>query len=172
MPDLDLTTLHQRCRLSPALVSSLVEAASVVLGAHHQAPPPPTALGWVEDELTQPASLHWEAPEPRAKDSHANNKDATEDAACAIAIGAMEALGYRVVRRAIHGSGADYLMIREGEPENDFLKLEVSGIFQGGDIRKRLREKIEQVGGGSLDRPGRAVVVQFESPTVAIGRWA
>ncbi len=169
MADLDLTTLHARCSLSPALVGALVEAASVVMAAHHAAPPTP--MRWVEDEIDRPARIIWTAPDERAIASHSNNKDATEDAACAVAIAAMHELGFRVVKRAFHGSGADYLMVRNGEPENDFLKLEVSGIFQGGGLLKRLRVKIDQVGGGQLNRPGRAVVVQFEEPAIAIGRW-
>ena len=172
MADLDLTTLHARCSLSPALVGALVEAASVVMAAHHLAPPPPTPMRWVEEDQEQVARIIWTAPDERAKASHSNNKDATEDAACAVAIAAMQELGFRVVKRAFHGSGADYLMVKSGEPDNDFIKLEVSGIFQGGDLRKRLRVKIDQVGGGQLNRPGRAVVVQFEEPAIAIGRWA
>jgi hypothetical protein len=68
--------------------------------------------------------LRWQQPTNQQRDSHANDKDAPEDGACAIAIATAHALGYIVVRRTRQGSGSDYLMVRRGEPENDFRKLE------------------------------------------------
>lgn len=57
-------------------------------------------------------------------------------------------------------------MSRHGEPPNDFFKLEVSGVARGEALAARLAEKVEQVQGGDLNRPGVAVVVGFEAATV------
>ena len=123
----DLTRLADVSPLSPPVLASLAEAASVMLDLHHAAPPPPTAGQLVRGGEVAPVELTWAAPTNQQRETHANAKDAAEDGGTAIAIAAVHALGYLVVRRTRQGSGCDYLMIREGEPENDFYKLEVSG---------------------------------------------
>jgi hypothetical protein len=75
-----------------------------------------------------------------------------------------------VVRRTRQGSGCDYLMVRDGEPENDFHKLEVSGT-SGGKPSARLREKVEQARTGDLDRPGAGVVVGFKAARILMEEW-
>jgi hypothetical protein len=60
-----------------------------------------------------------------------------------VAIATVHELGYAVVRRTRQGSGCDYLMVPKGEPENDFLKLEVSGTGEG-NLASRLKAKIER----------------------------
>jgi hypothetical protein len=98
------------------------EAAAVMLSIFHAVPPPGTAM-----------SVRWDA----------NEKDATEAGAYAIAVAAANHNGFIVRRRAHQGSGADFLMVRRGEPDNDFVKLEVSGIARGGNVGSRLKLKVE-----------------------------
>jgi hypothetical protein len=167
---IDLTRLGEASRLSPVVLASLAEAASVMLDIHHPAPPPPTEGKLVRGGTGTPLDFHWQGPTDQARETHANEKDAAEDGGAAVAIAAVKALGYVVVRRAWQGSGCDYLMVREGEPENDFHKLEVSGTSSG-NLAARLKEKVEQARGGDLDRPGAAVVVGFKTAKVLVEEW-
>ena len=164
--DADLMELAQACALSPVLIRMWAEAATVMLFKFHQVPPPRTtmSLAWNQQECS--LHVHWARPDVRALESHANEKDATEAGAYAVAIAAAHHNGYVVRRRAHQGSGADLLMVRCGEPDNDFIKLEVSGIARGGDIDGRVSQKTDQVAGGDLSRPGVALVVHFEAAAI------
>lgn len=169
MPDLDLTTPPMSSALSPGTVAFQREAASVALDACHGHVPVEGI--WYEvgdDPLAHPFRLNWAPATEQMRASHANETDCTEDGAYAVAIAAMEALGFRIQTRAKHRSGADYVMVPAGASEEEFLKLEVSGIRRGGDWMGRLRIKMTQVRKG-LELPGRAVVVHFEQPRVAVG---
>lgn len=173
MLDLDLTTLAVRAdSISPYLVATYVEAASVVLEKLHTVPPHQANYTWHQDATARNGVLTWLEVDDRTRRTHGNNKDATEYGAYAVAIAAMTARGYRLLGRLHQGSGADYYMVKDGEPEENYIKLEVSGIFSNGDLFARLREKIEQGGGGNLRRPGVAVVVKFQQPAVAVGGWS
>jgi hypothetical protein len=167
---IDLRELTQASRLSPAVLASLAESASVMLDVYHRAPPPPTPGKLVRRGHTTPVDIVWEKPTDQQRETHANEKDAAEDGGAAIAIAVVRALGYVVVRRTRQGSGCDYLMVREGEPENDFHKLEVSGTGTG-NLASRLREKVAQGKGGDLDRPGAAVVVGFKAAKILVEEW-
>ncbi|WP_309890947.1 hypothetical protein [Archangium sp.] len=165
---LDLQRLHQYCRLSSALLDCYAEAADVMLWKFHEAPPTSARLE-VRDE-TRTIEVLWKAPDAQARASHANEKDATEYAAYAVAFAAVHvAAGYTVQRRIHQGAGADFLMTRRGEPDNDFIKLEVSGVARGDGLNTRLEEKLKQVRGGDLERPGVAVVVGLEAARILVG---
>src|SRR4051812_34395427 len=164
--DANLMDLARICALTPALVSMWSEAATVMLFKFHQVPPPKTPMVLAWDDGRCLLHLHWIQPAVRALESHANEKDATESAAYAVAIAAANHNGYVVRRRAHQGSGADLLMVRRGEPDNDFVKLEVSGIARGGGLETRVSKKTEQVAGGDLARPGVALVVHFEAAEI------
>ncbi|MFO0760301.1 MAG: hypothetical protein U0359_27715 [Byssovorax sp.] len=167
---LDLTRLSEVSRLSPAVVAYLVEAASVMLKLYHPAPPPPTSGVLVRPATETPVALTWAEPTNQQQESHQNEKDAPEDGACAVAIAAVHELGYVVMRRTRQGSGCDYLMVPKGEPENDFLKLEVSGTGDG-HLSGRLQEKVAQGKGGDLQRPGMAIVVGFKAARILVEEW-
>ncbi len=168
MTDVDahLMDLARVCHLSPALLAMWSEAAAVMLSTFHPVPPPATVMSLRWDTTTCSLRVHWDDPGLRARESHANEKDATEAGAYAIAVAAANHNGFVVRRRAHQGSGADLLMVRRGEPDNDFVKLEVSGIARRGSVASRLKIKVEQVGGGDLDRPGVALVVHFEAAEI------
>jgi hypothetical protein len=140
-----------------------------MLDLHHPVPPP-TAGNLVRGGAATPVEIHWREPTDQQRETHANEKDAAEDGGAAVAIATVQALGYVVVRRTRQGSGCDYLMVRDGEPENDFHKLEVSGTG-GGDLSARLKEKVEQAKAGDLDRPGAAVVVGFKAARILMEEW-
>jgi hypothetical protein len=163
---IDLQRLQLICDLPASLVNSWGDAAAVMLDKFHEPPPPPTTIAVEHDGARASMMLSWQGPCSQLRAGHANEKDATEDGAYAIAIAAANHRGYRVRRRAHQGSGADLLMTRHGEPQNDFVKLEVSGVARGNGVARRLAEKLEQVRGGDLQRPGVAVVVGFEAAMV------
>jgi hypothetical protein len=167
---IDLIRLAEVSRLSPTVLAALAEAASVMLDLHHPAPPPPTAGVLVRGGGEVPVAITWKEPTNQQRETHANENDAAEEGACAIAVAAVRALGYVVVRRTRHGSGCDYLMVREGEPENDFHKLEVSGTGVG-NLSSRLQAKVAQGKAGDLDRPGAAVVVGFKAARILVEEW-
>jgi hypothetical protein len=167
---LDLTRFDEISNLSPTVVAYLAEAASVMLDRYHPAPPPPTPGVLVRSAEEVPLSLAWPEPTNQQRESHQNEKDAPEDGACAVAIATVHELGYAVVRRTRQGSGCDYLMVPKGEPENDFLKLEVSGTGDG-NLASRLKEKVAQGKGGDLQRPGMAIVVSFKAVRVLVEEW-
>lgn len=167
---LDLHRLGEVSRLSPTVLACFAEAASVMLHLHHAAPPPSTPGVLVQNAEAVPLSLDWPEPTSQQRESHQNEKDAPEDGACAVAIAAVHALGYTVVRRTRQGSGCDYLMVPHGEPENDFRKLEVSGMGAG-HLPTRLKEKVAQGQGGDLQRPGMAVVVGFKAARILVEEW-
>lgn len=166
--DADLERLHELCTLSPGLLAGWIEAAAVMLDKFHPVPPPPTTLTVHDDGDVSTFSLAWPQPSPTMMASHANEKDATEQGAYGIAVAAVHQRGYRVRRRTHQGSGADLLMVRHGEPDTDFVKLEVSGIARGATLSGRLGVKAEQVAGGDLRRPGVAVVVGFEAAAIRL----
>lgn len=167
---LDLDMLAERCvRLAPSKVRALVEAAAVMLDKFHRSPAPGMlyVVDWESMKATAEHHVHlcWTPPNEQSRDTHANELDATEEGAYAVAFAAVMSRGYRIVRRAHHGSGADFILAREGEPDNDYHKLEVSGVARGNidELAQRLVVKMEQVSGGDMDRPGLAVVVGFKA---------
>jgi len=165
--DADLTDLEQMCTLSPVLLAAWAEAAAVMLSKFHEVPPPATTMAFTWDAAKWSLRVHWGAPDDRALDSHANENDATEEAAYAISIAAVSHNGFVVRRRTHHGSGADLLMVRRGEPDNDFVKLEVSGIARQGSVEARLAAKVAQVSRGDLKRSGVGLVVALEAAEIA-----
>jgi hypothetical protein len=168
--DIDLNALEARSGLSPANLASLHEAAAVVLDRLQTAAAPiaPTRI----DSTGAPprdAVLRWARADGRARDTHANELNAVEDGAAAVAIAAVPCTHRcRVIRRAFHGSGADYLMRAEGATGDDVIRLEVSGVSGVAHPPSRLREKVEELRAGALRRPGVAVVVAFRARPLRI----
>lgn len=164
--DADLTDLERLCTLSPVVLAAWVEAAAVMLSKFHGVPPPATIMAFRWDAATCSLRVHWNAPDDRARGSHANEHDAIEAAAYAISIAAASHRGFVVRRRTHHGSGADLLMVRRGEPDNDFVKLEVSGIGRRGSVEARLAMKVAQASRGDLERPGVGLVVALQAAEI------
>jgi hypothetical protein len=164
---LDLTALSAQSGLSPKLLEVYAEAAGVVLDRFHGPMGSPTPASIEEGDRATRAQIHWERSTEQAQASHDNRIDASEFAACAVAIAAAHAYaGRRVLRRALHGSGADFLMRRHDATGDDFERLDVSGITTTEPPRTRLREKVDELRRGNDRRPGRALVVAFPGERV------
>lgn len=163
--------------LTPVVWGSFAEAASVMLDRYHAPPPPPCACAiHAADGGERPGEITWVPASEAMRASHANRHDATEWGAYAVAAMTVHALlGWRVVARAHHGSGADFLMMADDDPDA-FIRLEVSGIAEcsdgtwGGVVMARLRKKVDQLGRGDLEYPGVAAVVGFQVVHIAVSR--
>lgn len=166
---IDLMALKQMSTMSAKVLDHLAEAASVMLDRFHSRSeqPKPFEVYGVPDAPS--VFVVWEVPSQDVMASHANDLKATEDGAEGVAIASVYVLlGYIVRKRAFHGSGSDLLMTRQHEPDNDYVKLEVSGIARGGSFGHRQTKKKKQAIAGDLDRPWAAVVVAFERARLSI----
>jgi hypothetical protein len=176
---LDLRDLSPFCSatMSHFLLGYCSSAASAVIWRFHDASKSvqgtweQRAAGAVATSIE--VELTWDAPTEDILQTHANQKDATEYAAYAVAFAIADALGFKVIGRAHQGSGADWIMVRKGEPANDYYKLEVSGMAEIGTQTpaSRLAEKLAQGRGGDRKRPGVAVVARFEDVRVLSEAW-
>lgn len=161
--------------ITPNVWGGWVEAAAVTFERFHQPPPSKECSITVADRDPLSVVLIWPSTSTQTRASHANEYNATEHGAYAVASATVGALdGWRVMARAHHGSGADLLMLRDGSDPNDFVRLEVSGMAAGTGVegstalRQRLQQKVAQLGRGDLDRPGVAAVVGFELACVLV----
>lgn len=170
MPPIDLDALPRDLgwRLEPILLSTFCRAAAVVLQRFHASPHPLTLR---DGDALHDATLMWSTPDSRALATHANLLDATEYGAYALAFAALRCIGpYTVIKRAQHGSGADFVLAHEGREEEPWTMLEVSGIARGDGpaVAARLRRKLAQVSAHAHIGPRMAVVVRFERPLIMI----
>jgi hypothetical protein len=159
---LDLSTRH--FGLSDGISSGYAEAASVCLNRHHTPPATFELRDNVEDEAVE---AHWVSPDDRTRRAWANADDATEAAAYAIALAALEVMrGLVAVSRAETRTGSDYYLGQRNTTLEDLevsFRLEVSGTDAGGSsvINSRLRQKLEQARKGKSNLPAIASVVGF-----------
>jgi hypothetical protein len=92
--------------LTPAIAASNLEAASVCLSRHYQAP---TDFEIQDNGASTIVTLEWTSPSPRTQMAWANTTDTTEAGAYACAIAAIEqSRGLFTIRRAETFTGADY----------------------------------------------------------------
>lgn len=136
------------------------------LDRHHQSPQEFT-LSHGEKRLN--ARAEWIAAEDDLKHAWANDTDATEAGAYALALAGIEVVrGLVAVRRAEHGTGADYYLGPPGTKPEDLescLRLEVSGVDRGSgsDLNMRLKQKEKQASEGKSNLPAIAAVVGFRA---------
>lgn len=174
MVQIDLRSLESYASFRSGNLASFVEAARVMLWKFHDVPPPDTAGMWTHDGAGQDVELAWEEPSEHDQAAHANELDATECAGYAVALAIANQLGFRVIGRVHHGSGADWIMVPRGEPTNDYYKLEVSGIARVSPTNRpedRLVAKVAQASRGDYERPGIAVVARFEDARILSASW-
>lgn len=159
---LDVRDLTAFSTASRGQLTTCAEAASVMLWKFHTAPSAPGR--WQRSNEPVAVEVHWNEPSREVLATYGNEKDATEYAAYALAMAVADQLGFEILGRAGQGTGADWFMVRKGEPTNDYYRLEVSGIARLGTEKpeRRLAEKVAQLKQADLPRPGVAVVARFE----------
>jgi hypothetical protein len=120
------------------------------------------------------AIMAWDASDERCRNAWANEIDATEAGAYAIALAAVElADGFVAVRRAETGTGADYYIAPSDDPGEDLeccIRFEVSGTDRGAasEVAQRLRDKLSQAAAGASNLPAMAGVVGFRAQLVML----
>ena len=120
------------------------------------------------------ADVEWETTDERTKRAWANETDTTEAGAYACVLAAVELFdGLLAVRRAETGSGADYYVAPLDARSDDIeehIRLEVSGVDRGGDaaVRRRLRDKLEQLDKGNGNLPAIAGVIGFRAKLILL----
>ncbi|MEA3012441.1 MAG: hypothetical protein QOD42_986 [Sphingomonadales bacterium] len=164
-PTLPFANLAARHRgVSDGIGLSYEEAARVCLDRHHESP----AIFQIRDHLSESAAdAVWIAADASLQRAWANEIDATEAGACALALATVELVrGLVAVRRAETRTGADYYVNVPGAAADDLetaVRLEVSGTSDGSTIviEGRLRQKLDQAAKGNSNLPAMAVVVGF-----------
>ena len=119
--------------------------------------------------------VEWRPASERERGAWANDIDATELGAYALALAAVEISdGLVAVRRAEHGTGADYYVAPVASGKVDdlerWLRLEVSGVDHGpeGEVDRRLGLKLTQASAGDSDLPAVACVVGFKAKLIKL----
>lgn len=141
---LDVRDLTGYSAASRAKLNLCSESASVALWRFHK--PPRTRGHWQHRERAneQPdrhddAAVVWNEPSKQVLETYGNAKESTEMGAYAIALAVADQLGFTVLGRAGQTSGSDWVMIRKGEPSNDYYRLEVSGMAAISQEKPELR---------------------------------
>ena len=157
--------------LTEAIANALNEGARVCLDRHHI---PPISVTIRQGERLMVADVEWKATDERTRNAWANEIDTTEAGAYACVLAAVELFdGLVAVFRAENLTGADYYVAPPGVSADDIedhIRLEVSGVDRGNDaaVRRRLREKIEQLLRGGDDIPGMAGVIGFRARLILL----
>ena len=145
---------------------SFAEAARVCLDRHHASP---SSFLVTDNESHEPAIAEWDQSDDRLAGAWANKDEATEFAAYALSLAAIEATrGLVAVRRAETRTGVDYYLDQPGGRPDDLeraFRLEVSGTDDGNEaaIQRRLLEKQNQARKGISNLPAIASVAGFSA---------
>ena len=124
-------------------------------------------------------ALRWPEIDAESRRTWADHREATQFGATATAVMLVEReTGYAAVERSAIGTGMDYwLGHKEDEPLFQHkARLEVSGILNGGgndrqiesSVRRRVREKIDQVHSSMSNLPAYVIVVEFGRPIAEV----
>lgn len=126
-----LATLHQRHRgLTKRICAHYAEAASVCLSGHHASPP--VGVEVVCDGSKDVRVLDWDRVDARTRAAWANQDDAVENGAYAVALAAVELeLELVAIQRAETRTGADYYVAKADGDLEDAFRLEVAGSYTG-----------------------------------------
>ena len=156
--------------LSAEVGASLAQAGAVCMESQNHEPG--VELG-VTGAITGRHPVRWEPPDKQAHRTWRNEIDATENGAAGVALMvARRLLGYVTTSRSRHGTGFDYWLGQDidGDPIQDEVRLEVSGIRQGSssDVDRRVREKLSQMNRGEATVSGYAIVVEFGHPVAKV----
>ena len=165
---IDLDDVAPWGTISAGMRGALLEAARVMLDKFHGTIPQQGR--WTTGSGTVSIEVAWTPATTDMRSTHANDKDATEDGAYALAVHLTSQLGLRVLGRAPQGSGAEWYVEDPAAP-GKLMKLEVSGIASGGSPGSRLNQKVEQGMGGTITAPGLAVVFRFADVSAYSRSW-
>lgn len=162
-------------RLSPSILSSFVEAASVCF--ENQGNKSGTNLVVVGD-LEQQIVLTWDEVTEQMKRSYRDLEEAVEWGATVISFVLVRRFTeYTIIERSYKGTGFDYWL---GSPKDPLFqrkaRLEVSGILKetpSNSVKSRTKAKLKQINKIKTELPGIVVIVEFTRPLSEIRRqWS
>lgn len=160
--------------LTPSLAEHQCEAAAVCLARYHELPP--TALDVQAPTRDRKYELIWRFPTPVESAANANEDDATEAGAYAVALASVDShLGLVTIGRTYRRSGADwhlrpYPVVEQtfDIDRDDVVRLEVSGVSDDNDSKIRERVRVKRAQAAARPGPALVAVVGFRSPRVVI----
>lgn len=156
--------------LTPYFGGMCCEAAAFCLSVNGHSNPAAADLRGCSPSA---ATLAWSVPPSQAAATYSDNDVAAENGAYAVAIALLNRIhGYQAIERSAKGTGFDFWLGKAPGPLpfSDKVRLEVSGIFRGGDrITGRLTQKLRQMNPSDDKAAGFAVVAEFGGPVVAVG---
>lgn len=162
---LDLNSLKQMHPLLPTSTAYDL-AFKAALGMERNGHDPGVWLETSNQGSETNAELYWEKATAE-DDLMVDAKRVTEDAAEAVTLAFVhQALGWQVRRRLQQGDSADWLL---RDPQQRLIALEVSGT-DSGDVRSRLRQKLEQVQNCEVCEDRFAAVVELTKPALELAR--
>ena len=152
--------------LTSQLGGAMAQAGAVCL--EHEGHIPGTRLT-VRGTIQASHVLNWAEVTGQARRTWADLREATEKGAEGVAILLIRReTGYVAVERAAIGTHIDRWLGYESDAPyfQRKARLEVSGILRGsdGDVRRRVREKMDRLGLTSHRLPAYVVVVEFSGP--------
>ena len=157
--------------LTPHYGAMCCEAASFCFEQHRHSVPTRAALNGCD---TPHAHFHWTSPPAQAAATYRDRDVAAEQGAYAVAIAVLNQFhGYKVIERSVKGTGFDFWIgtTADSLPFQNKVRLEVSGIFEGQSrVNARLKSKLKQMAPSDQSGSGFAVVAEFGSPTIAVGK--
>lgn len=122
-------------------------------------------------DLTGRYKVHWAALDENARRAWEDESEAAEHGAYGIAILLItDQTGFSVVRRSVKGTGFDYWLGNDRDPDfQNKGRLEVSGKRRSAiGLHQRAAAKARQMDRSNRDIPGYAVVVDFVTPATEV----
>lgn len=170
---LDLNDLSSgQPAIDPALGQVFALTAGICLEKRGHSPGVTLSIkGYIEGSET----LIWPPITQQARLSFDQN-EAIEQGATGIAVLLIrQRIGLVTVQRSAIGEGIDYWMGHAAaslESAQPVARLEISGVLNGGDsdIRRRVRDKLDQTARTDGDLPAYVVVVGFRQPVAEVRR--
>ncbi len=156
--------------ITPNFGKALAEVAGVCLESQGHAQ---LTLMTISGHITMKLSLAWPGVTDQARRTWCDSEEATEYGATGVAVLlARQELGYLAIERSPKGTGIDYWLGDESSALSfeRKAKLEISGIRRGssGDVRARVRQKIERAYSSDDSLPVFVVVVEFGTPLAEV----
>jgi hypothetical protein len=171
IPLLPLQNMDERHKgLLPSTAANYLDAARVCLDRYYV---PPQEFDVLNDAVKCQVMADWQTTDERCRDAWANQDDATRDGAYACALATVELLrGFVAIRRAETRTGADYYVAPVGQILEDLegcFRLEVSGTdLSVSEVKRRVRDKINQTVQGNSNLPALVCVVGFRTRLIMI----
>ena len=158
--------------LTPALGAAMAEAGAVCLEEIPHIRGTPLVIS---GSFHNAHVLDWPTVTNQVRRTWADLREATEKGAEGIAILLIkEETAYTTIERAAIGTRIDrWLGYQSDEPYfQRKARLEITGILRGddGDVRKRLREKMDRLTRATSQLPAFVVVVEFSRPLAEVGK--